>query len=220
MPTRSELRDLVRSQTLVESDDYTDDKVNNLINQALRDVSVRFDWPYLAKIDTIAVTGAQDTYALPSDTSRVEAVLLEGQAQPLNEVAPSVALREDGTTPGSGTPTWYFLWGNNVVLRPVPSASGTLTIYYYRTPTTLTNDGSSPEFAEQFHYIVADFVMQQLWEREEDFEKAAVYAGRYAAGVESMARFYLNRVNDGPMIVGEPNRARRIKGPRMTWMEV
>lgn len=220
MPTRAELRDLVRSQTLVESDDYTDAKVDNLINQAIRDLSVRFAWPYLAAIDTIAVSAAVDTYALPADTSRVEAILLDGSTTRLREMGPSTALFEEAGVPASGTPDSYFVWGDSIVLRPIPTGSENLTVYYYRNPTTLNNDTDSPEFAEPFHYVLADFVMQALWEREEDFEKAAVYANRYAQGVESMARFYLNRVADAPMVIGQRRTGSYTRGPRMPWMEV
>ena len=219
MPTRAEIRDLVRSQTLVESDDYTDDKVDNLINQAIRDLSVRFDWPFLAKIDTIAVTDATDTYPLPSDCSRVEAILLDGYSERLREMSPATALSEEGGVQAAGTPDSFFLWGESIVLRPQPSANATVRVYYYRTPTVLTNDSDTPEFAEQFHYVLSDFVMQQLWEREEDFEKGAVYNARYAQGVESMARFYLNRVADHPVTVGQPV-GMRWKGPRQPWLEV
>lgn len=220
MPTRTELRDLVRTQTLVEVDDLTDAKVDNLFDQAIRDVSVRFDWPYLAKIDTIAVTNGTDTYALPADCDRVHTILLAGSTAPLEEVAASTGLSAEGLSPSSGTPSWFFIWGENFVLRPVPDADNTLTVYYFRTPTLMTDDAHEPEFADQFHYVLTDFVMQQLWEREEDFEKGNVYKDRYLQGVEQMARFYLNRAKDAPLVIGEPKAMWSRRGPRMPWLEV
>lgn len=220
MPTRSELRDLVRVSTLVEADDLTDSKVNNLMNQAVRDVSSRFDWPFLATSDTIAVTNATDTYALPTDADRLEAVLIAGSTAPLIEVSPGTAFAQDGAVPSSGTPSWYFLWGGNLVLRPQPDGDSTLTVYYYRKPATLDNDIDEPEWADKFHYLISDFVMSKLWEREEDFQRASVYEARYLQGIEAMARFYLNRVSDAPLIVGEPKSRRYGTGPRMTWLEV
>jgi hypothetical protein len=220
MPTRAELRDVIRGQTLVEPDDYGDAKVNSLINQAIRDISIRFHWPYLATSTTIAVVQDTDSYALPATCDRVASVQLAGVAVPLAEISYSTAFSEDGALPPSGTPEAYFLWGSDLVLRPVPAAAGTITLYYFRQPTELANDNESPEFAKAFHFLVVDWVMQQLWEREEEFEKAAVYAQRYALGVESMARFYLNRAKDAPLAIGLPARTRRRPGPRMPWLEV
>jgi hypothetical protein len=218
MPTRTELRDLIRGQTLVESDDYTDAKVNNLINAAIRDISVRFPWPYLAKTSTMSVTASVESVALPSDCDRIASINLEGGSKPLYEIAPSTAF-QSGDSAGSGTPTAYFLWGENVMLRPVPDANSTLNIYYYREPVELSSDGATPEFAPQFHLIVADYVMQMLWEREEDFQKAATFNQRYLQGIELMARFYLNRADDAPLVIGQPQGGRS-RGPRMPWLEV
>lgn len=218
MPTRTELRDLVRTQTLVEGDDLTDAKVDNLFDQAMRDVSVRFDWPYLAKIDTIAVTSGTDTYALPADADRLQAFLVADSTAPLKEVAAATALSAEGLSPSTGTPSFFFLWGEEVVLRPIPDADTTLSVYYFRTPVLMTDDAHVPEFAAQFHYILTDFVMQQLWEREEDFEKGNVYKDRFLQGIEQMARFYLNRTQDSPLVIGEPHT--KLLGPRMPWLEV
>lgn len=220
MPTRTEIRDLVRTQTLVEVDDLTDSKVDNLINQAIRDVSVRFNWPFLAKTDTIAIVNGTDTYAFPTDADRIQAILLTDSTEPLEEVSAATGLAADGLSPSTGTPSWFFIWGEQFILRPVPDADTTLTVYYFRKPTVLTNDGDSPEFAEQFHYVLTDFVMQQLWEREEDFEKGNVYKDRYTQGVEQMARYYLNRAVDQPIVIGEPKAMWSRKGPRMPWLEV
>lgn len=220
MPNRTELRDLVRVQTLVESDDLTDAKVDNLFNQAIRDVSVRFPWPFLAASTTIAVTNATDTYALPSDVDRIEVLLKADYRQPLFEQAASSAFHIDGATPSTGSPSWFFLWGESIVLRPQPDGNETLTLYYYKKPTMMTDDSHTPEWAEQFHYLITDFVMQQLWEREEDFEKGNVYRERYLQGVESMARFYLNRKQDSPLVIGQPGETWARRGPRQPWLEV
>lgn len=218
MPTRADIRDWVRGQTLVEPDDYDDSKVNNIINQGIRDLAVRFDWPFLAKTATVSLVVGSDTYALPADMLKLGAVTLVGTSTRLAETSPSRVWEDEGDNPSTGTPDRFWLWGNSIVVRPIPDSTGTLKFWYYRSPQLLNNDTDSPEWSPEFHMVLADYAAQMLWEREEDFEKASVHAQRYAAGVESMARFYLNRAGDAPMIVGEPRRRRR--GPRMPWLEV
>lgn len=219
MPTRANIRDWAREQTLIETDDFPDDKINAILDQGVRDVATKFDWPFLAKSDSITLVQDQEGYALPADMGKLRAMVLDGTNVRLREIAPTTAWENEGATPAGGAPRTFFIWGSNVVFRPVPDAAGTVTVYYHKTPTLLANDTSEPEWDAQFHLILADFAAQHMWEREEEFEKAQIFANRYAAGVESMARFYLNRAADSPLVYGYRPYSRKT-GPVFPWQTV
>lgn len=219
MPTRAEIRDWAREQTLIEVDDFTDDKINAILDQGIRDCAVKFDWPFLAKSDSITLVGGTESYALPADLGKLRALVLDGTRYRLREISSNTAWENEGGLPGSGTPRTFFIWGSNVLFRPIPDAAGTVTVYYHKTPTLLTNDTSTPEWDAQFHMILADFAAQHMWEREEEFEKAEVFAQRYANGVEQMARYYLNRASDSPLVYGYRPYTRRT-GPVFPWQTV
>jgi hypothetical protein len=199
----------VRAETLVESTMMNDADVNAVIDQAVRDIGTRYPWPFLAKTDTIPFVAAQQAYTLPSDLIKIATILIDGTITRLREVAAHTAWEAEGDTPPSGTPQTYFIWDNTLNVTPVPPAStGGLFVYYYRRPTALTDDTHIPEWAEEFHLLIADFVCQHLWHREEDFSKARVYGERYTEGIERMARYYLQRAEDTPFIMGDGLRAR------------
>lgn len=181
----------------------SDADINAIIDQAVRDISTRFDWPYLATDTTIPFVADQQAYNLPANFDRLVSVVIDGESVRLEEVAPSQYWQAYGDSPAEGSPNFYFLWGSKIFVTPVPTASsGGLVLYYYRQPTLMTDDSHTPEFASQFHMIVAEYVAVHLWHREEDFSKARVYDERYLDGVERMARYYLGRTKDSPMVMG------------------
>lgn len=206
MPNRASIRDWVRQQTLVESDDFGDGKLNNVINEGIREISTRFDWPWLATSAQITAVADQQAYALPADHARTHSIVLRGANRRLREVAPSAAWNEHGDSMPTGDSTHsFFLWANSLYLLPVP-VTGTTNVYdhyYFKAPATLENDVDEPEFASQFHLVVANFAISKVWEREEDFVKASAADDQFDEGVERMARFYLDRALDAPLIMGE-----------------
>ena len=203
MPTRLQIRNWVRAETLVESTMMSDADINAIIDQAVRDVSTRFNWPFLAKTDTIAFVLNQQEYTLPTDFDRLVAVMVDGTTTKLTEVGPAEYWAAYGDSPPSGTPAYFFLWANQIFVSPVPTAStGGLVLRYFRAPTLMTDDAHVPEFASQFHMILAEYASLHLWHREEDFSKARVYEERYLDGVERMARYYLGRAIDAPLVMG------------------
>lgn len=223
MPTRAEIRDWVRQHTLVEADDYADDKIDNVINQGIRDLSTQFSWPFLEASTTILFEEGQYAYDLPADFAHLSGVLRDDCACLLREMTPREAWVEYGEPPKTGTnPEYFYIWADQLYGLPQKgsgSTPSTLTVFYLRRPTLLTSDIQEPEFPPQFHMMLAEYAAAKVWEREEDLEKSNYHMERYYTGVEAMARFYLNRADDTPVVVGEPNRQRR-RGPRMPWLEV
>lgn len=224
MPTRSEIRDWVRQHTLVEADDYADDKVNNVINQGIRDLSSQFTWPFLQTSTVIDLQTTVASYALPSDFAHLAAAIRDDCACPVVEVVPRDAWDRWDSTADTDKPAHYYMWGGNIVFAPTPVGASLpdVTLYYYREPTILNNDTDSPEFATQFHMVLAEFAAAKVWEREEDLTRSNYYMERYYAGVERMARHYLNRTDKYPLVMGGARTRTTPKIPegRMPWLEV
>lgn len=215
MPTLSDIRDWVREQTLMEEADIATTKLNNIINQGVREVSARFDWPWLASESTISTVAGQANYDLPTDLGRIEVVIDSDDDRRLDQVAPADAWDQYGGDFPDGTPTTFFVWGSKIYLLPVPTKNETdaYTIHYYGSVSTLDNDSSEPAWEDRFHMLLADYAISKVWEREEEPAKAREAEGDFDQAVERMARFYLDRANDTPMIygAGKPNRRRSLR---------
>lgn len=220
MPNRAAIRDYVRQQTLIEEDDWGDDKIDAVINQGLRRLSTRFDWPWLAATSTLSVVAGTTSYALPTDLRKTEAITRQDRTGRLVEVSPwEISGKYGGDLP-SGTPTSYFVHGRTLYLDRVPTEAITYDWLYYTSPTALSNDTDSPEFHEEFHLILADYAIAKAWEREEDFTKAGDAMQAFTDQVEEMAAFYLDLAKDRPVVVGEGRTLLQRRHPNnMPWLD-
>ncbi len=187
----------------METDDIDNTKINNIINQGLRDLASRFRWSWLQTTATIAVSSGTRSYALPTDFQYMHSVIRADSKTRLRAVAPVKALGSYGDDFPTGTAGGYYLWGSTLFLTRDPDSNETLNLFYYQAPTVLSNDTDSPGFDSQFHLILADYATSKIWEREEDFVKAKASEQRFDDGVEQMARWYQDRSEDMPMILGE-----------------
>lgn len=220
MPNRSAIRDYVRQQTLIESDDWGDDKIDAVINQGLRRLSTRFDWPWLAASTTLSVTTGTTSYTLPTDLRKTASLTRTDKRQRLVEVSPWEILGKWGGDLPTGTPTSYFVHGRTMHLDRVPSEDITYTWLYYTTPTMLDNDTDEPEFASEFHLMLADFAIAKAWQREEDFEKAQDAMDSFNSAIEEMAAFYLDLGKDRPIVLGERRDLIMRQAPNnMPWLD-
>lgn len=64
---------------------------------------------------------------------------------------------------------------------------------WYPFPVTIVelgSDGASPAFAEEFHWILVNWGIAKLMEREEYFDIADAQMGQVEKGLRSMTKFY------------------------------
>ena len=220
MPNRSDIRDYVREQTYMESDDLEDDKANVLINEALRQVAVKFRWPWLATSEALSVVSGTQSYSEPTLHAWTLSIVRDDKAEHLVEVSPHEILNVSGGDIPSGTPSAYYWHGDTIYLNRVPDANIEYTWLYFQTPNTLDNDTDVPPFDSQFHLLLGQFVISQVWQREEDYPKAKVAMEAFDDGIEMMARFYMDRGKDRPIIVGVPRGEQVNRFPQMPWLAV
>lgn len=202
MPDRSAIRDWVRQQTLVEVDDFSNDKLNLALDQGIREIAAMQPWPFLQAESSFLTTEDEQSYPLPSDFSTLEAVYYEG-GDPLPESTRRAAVREFNDQTAETAEAFYF-WMEELTLVPTPSTPF-IPVYmdYQREPILLTNDTQEPEFHSSFHMILAEYAASKVWEREEDLERATFHYGQFLRGVAAMNIHYTNRGADDPIIIGD-----------------
>lgn len=214
MATLATIRDYVREASLLETDDWGNDKLLAVINEGIYEMGSRFDWPFLAATENIDTVATQDAYVLDTITdadvsgnhvARILAIVDLNKRVRLTEVAASTALAAyGGDFPDGEDATYFYLWSESIYLVPTPSEteSDVYRMYYYKRPTILANDSDEPEWADQFHMALAYYTLGEVWRREEDFEKADAWDRKFDRKVEDAARYYLNRANDEPLVLG------------------
>jgi hypothetical protein len=223
VPDRATIRDWVRQHTLIEDDDYADSKINNVIDEAVRDLSTQFSWPFLEASTTITLVDTQPNYALPADFATMNSAQRSDMAYLLKELHPRDAWARWAPDAGADKPTHFYFWGGDIYFAPTPTGPTLpdVTLRYYKMPTLMTNDTDTPEWDPQFHMLLAEFTAAKVWEREEDNARSQWHLERYYAAVERMARYYLNRAVDYPMVIGGgEDRKGYFPVGRMPWLEV
>lgn len=168
MTTLSDVRTDIRARLNENTARFwTDAQLNTWINEACRDVARRTET--LQDFHTsLLINAGLGKYDLPSDVIRLHRV----EFIPLGSdntyvVEPSTYQEMDrmwGTNQTSmmSYPYYFVLWGFppglTIQLYPIPSQAGSLNIYYYRQPKTLTNDTDVVEIPEGWQDLLSLYV--------------------------------------------------------------
>ena len=69
-----------------------------------------------------------------------------------------------------------MVWNNKITLFPKPqeSLTGSLTIYYIRQPTEITNLADELSVPVAYHNAVVKFCLKEAYELDEDYQKAQI----------------------------------------------
>ena len=158
MATLSELTAYVRSQSLVEADDLGSASVAVLLNRGYQELAAASDWPWTATSSAVTLLDGATTIALPADFRRVKDIY------------------DDDDDEASG----WEIDPYASVIRFEEAATGDTdyTLKYYAVPDELA-DADEPAFDAAYHYILADYALWKLLQREEMYERANVHKGEY-----------------------------------------
>lgn len=177
---------------------YTDTEITDWINAGLRDLARRCEVLYtvdqsisIPAFVPSSITPGPPTYALLSDVVRLHRVefvptgstnqIYRLEASTRNEMDQIWGTYQQNT---SSYPRWYVTSGRpggststrdafTIQLYPCPSQSGTLNIYYYRTPTrigdpvaTNSNYNVVLDVNEGWDDIVVDFAVYKALQKQ------------------------------------------------------
>lgn len=128
-----------------------------------------------ATADT-TTTVAQDTYTFPDQNIyEIAALELDGQLLP-NVPFPEAQRRIMSADPNkeeSGRPAFWYTWGNEFMLWPVPDEEYPLRLRYTRTPDELTgDDGQVLDLSNEYFPVLVDYVLGKCYEMDEDWQAA------------------------------------------------
>jgi hypothetical protein len=162
---------------------WSDAELNTWINEACRDIARRAE--VIRNIVTsIPVFPGQSNYVMPLDLVRIHRVEFQTTG-----VQPNIYLLE-GRTREEMDQYWGWLqqrqasypyifveWGfvggagsnqYQIQLYPVPSQGGTLNVYYYRLPATMSLDSDTADIPEGWQDIVALYCEYVAKRKERD----------------------------------------------------
>ena len=198
---------MVRSVSLLSTDDIADADVTIFLNEGQRRLAGALDWPWLKAVDdTLTIASPATASFLPADFARARALVIEDEDTKLAEISDQEAWERWGDDIPTGSARVWWLSSTsapNLNIAPSPSGTTNLKLYYWKAPTDLSAGGDTPVFASQFHGVLVDWALHRVWQREEDYTKAGRHEEWYNRTLNDMARFYFNQSQDHPMVFGE-----------------
>ncbi|AHV96154.1 hypothetical protein [Paenibacillus sabinae] len=172
MPTLEEIRIRVFRAT---SGMYTDTyHMTDLINDAIHQL---VEGARLRDSSSIAVTAGVNTYSLPANFKSPGALL---DATSADSLVPYELV--DITENRTG----YAIEGGDLIIKPTPQESRTLTHYYYKYATPLVSETDVPEIDPQYHDLLAFYAAGMI-----------LLLPQLSIADKTLSDRYMNRWNEG-----------------------
>lgn len=204
---RDALKDNVRLVSVIEDTNVTDAQIVVLLNQGIEEIATVFPWPWLEETANVSLTADTRTVALPNDYLTGAVLVDDDNDTELPYVAPATFFRMIGndTDNDSTDPDFFTIYEGNFYFSPIPSANDTnrYTIYYYETPTTMSTGGATPQFVAAFHWILVEYALWKLYNREEYYSQSERAFITYSRYLNEMMAWYARRMKHAPFIAGD-----------------
>lgn len=203
MATVSQLSSMILDT--VQDSSFSDD-ILLLLNGALADVSTQVPIPDLSATATVETSTTVPYVSLPTDYGHhLHFVSSTAQGRRIRSLHLNISglLRLFPVLTNSGAIEAVAVDAGRLYYQPIPTAADTLTLWYYKVPTSLVNFDDEPsEIPSQFHvpllcnYAIAE-IYNKIFEGGQDNAKSdyITYSNRYKAAVESLFD-YFNRDDD------------------------
>lgn len=167
MATRLTYRSRLRRELKIDPNAriWNDTTLNDNIQQALYQIQQdgNFDWPFNdGSYSTSTVIGTS-TYALPSTFSRIELGTVKYNGGVLTPVDYRWLVSTNSSLAVNGTPTYYYLRGNNIGLFPRPSAVQTLEFLHRAKLEAFADDTTDNGIPDEFTEAVAQYAAYLSW---------------------------------------------------------
>lgn len=172
----------------------TDADLFRWINDAQLQIS-RDNPGMMEAIGTADVTEKVAEYPLPDDANVLRSLSYKGfrlralSFAEFNEYLDGFDAQDNSKPYGPGVPAVFMVYANTITLFPTPNenvAAG-LKIYYSRHPVQITTVADPLTVPERYHTSIVDYVLQQAYELDEDFDKAQYKKGAYDEGIMKVA---------------------------------
>jgi hypothetical protein len=158
----------------------TDQDIIRWINDAQEQIVMDNEGLMEATASTDSVIN-QAEYDVPSDMSVLRSLKYRGyRLKPMsfaefNEYVDGYSADEGVSPYGPGIPEIFMVWNNKITLFPKPNENLTngIKIYYIKHPNSVGNLADSLTVPLQYHNAVVTYCLQQAYELDEDFNKAA-----------------------------------------------
>lgn len=196
---RTNVRYLINESTASR---WTDAELNRWINDAERDIAIKANC-YEA-IESVTTTASSRLVPFTGNkVMYIEYIPVSGTIIGLQAISPK-SMGHVSTT--ANTPQFWFQWGGNIVLEPIPDAAYTLNVYTCKSPDYEMYDSTDePMIPVEFHNLIILYVMSQAYFKVGKYSMSGNLYIQYVAELQNLINTYQKRVPDSYRDLKVPN---------------
>jgi hypothetical protein len=91
----------------------------------------------------------------------------------------------------SGPPVYYYRYGSDIGLSPTPDASHTVSIYYNKTPGTVTTASSHFTVPEEYCEYIPDYCLYRMMLKDQMLQQEAlIYKNQWDENIKIINNHY------------------------------
>lgn len=185
---RLQLRNAVKDRLAIPSDGsgnsldplITDAFINTSIDDALALISTVHDWWWLQSTASLTFDTTYGAATLPTDFMKAYQLVIN--SAPVEQLMLDQYLDPNASRTSYG----WTVYGNQIKIVPIPTASTTGTLYYYRGEPALSSDTSAPLMPAVYHYSIVCYASFLCAARRQDEQRATLYMQEYNSRINAM----------------------------------
>lgn len=199
MATPSEMIDKIRRESgETEADYWTSTEIYEYMSDAQRLIGRVVP----CVLDSTAQDVIADTreYTIPDDVGIISRVTYDGRKIKAIDINQLGAL-EDTDSTSTGRPEYYYQWGTEMGLSPVPDSTDELKIYFQKICSDVTNTSSwaVPDWCTD---IIPDYCLWRMYTKDQELSvEADSHQKSWLMGLDQLESDWNKRIYDDQYIV-------------------
>jgi hypothetical protein len=171
-------RVLVRGSFSSQDTGLTSTVLNGLINDALKQVAVEHDWPWLFTTVSFSTVNGTPSYSVPADWLRTDSLSIPADGRVLEQRSITDI---DRLATYSDVPVFWTPYGDQLVLGPKPNGVYSIQHRYVRIENVLSADGDKPLMPTALDDGIVTYATVLAYRFTRQFDKAREIQPEYAS---------------------------------------
>lgn len=202
--TLGDIADKVRYR--IKDSSYSSTEIRNYINDTINDIYNEYRLRFMETSTPFTLTANDPDITsgsgLPTDfvqainlsltSSAYESVLQYKEHTEIDALYPDPT---DTTIHPANVPQYWYMFGEEINVFPVPNTAYTVKLKYYKRPTMLSSDADVPDIPSEFEEILVIGASYRIFQVKDNYDKAGVLENKYQELLDKLvARYSVSQV--------------------------
>lgn len=164
----------------VGDSNWSSAEIWDLIYQACLELAI--ECYVIEKSFTATTVDGTQEYAFPTYAIAIKRVTYDGgKLEPISFREDDALTMNNQALTSKGTPQYYAVWNQTIILRPLPDAAKTLKVYAYVEPQLIAAATATIEVPTRCQMRLVDFIVSDMAAKDQNFQMAKYYSDRWEA---------------------------------------